>query len=360
MTFYKKALLVLIVIILGYVLWKQIQLRGGLWAKNEGTKNEGTKNEGFTFFTSPDTELASLKKEANAKIQNVNVKYYKLPIKEYCIKASYNTAYTGKYINTDMVKYIISRGTRFLDFEVYMVDGKPCVGFSTDEDYTTLDTQNSILLDSVFNVIMTNAFTSLGCPNNADPLFINLRIKSDDPTVYKEVAKVVEVTLKPKLHVRPVTKETQLANLLGKVVLMVDKTINYEYKKLTSCKPNERNCIDLASYIALETGSEDLFLVNHKDLEKQNTVPIRILNDNIHTSIQNMRFIRPNYDTTKEENPKLGELIQGFGTQIVPYCFYHPDAELTEYEAFFDDHKTAFVTLSNALKYIERGNKVKP
>ena len=350
MTFYKKALLVLIFIILGYVLWKQIQRRAGLL----------TTNEGFTFFSSPDTELATLKTEANTKIQNVNVKHYKLPIKEYCIKASYNTAYTGKYINTDMVKYIISRGTRFLDFEVYMVDGKPCVGFSTDEDYATLDTQNSILLDSVFNVIMTNAFTTLGCPNSADPLFINLRIKSDDPTVYKEVAKVVEVTLKPKLHVSPVSKDTQLSQLLGKVVLLVDKTINYEYKKLTSCKPNDRNCIDLTSYIALETGSEDLFLVNYEDLEKQNTVPIRILNDNIHTSIQNMRFIRPGYDTTKKENPKLGVLIQGFGTQIVPYCFYHPDAELKEYEAFFDDHKTAFVTLSNALKYIEHGNKVKP
>jgi len=119
-----------------------------------------------------------------------------------------------------MVKYVISRGCRVLDFEVYLIEGRPCVGVSTDEDSVTLDTENSILLDRVFTTIMTNAFTAIGCPNYEDPLFINLRIKSKDPSVYKEVAKVVEVDLKPKLLVGPVTqKKRNYRRVMGKVVL---------------------------------------------------------------------------------------------------------------------------------------------
>jgi len=315
------------------------------------------EKEGFIFVSSPETELNSLKKADDVLIQNTNVKVYNLPLKEYCIKASFNTAYTGQYINTDMVKYVISRGCRFLDFEVYMVDGKPCVGYSTDEDNTTLDTQNSILLDSVFNSVVSNAFTSDVCPNSADPLFINLRIKSDDPTVYKEVAKVVEMDLKPKLKIGQVGKETKLSDIMGKIVLMVDKTINYDYKKLAVCQPNDKNCIDLTPYVALESGSEDLFLVKYEDIVKQYGVSIQIKNDNMHTNIQNMLFILPDYDTMTENNPNIYELIKEYGTQIVPYSFYHSDSELDEYEKFFDYHKTAFVPLSNAIKYMDHGNK---
>ena len=29
-----------------------------------------------------------------------------LPLREYCIKSSYNTALSGKYLSTDMIKYV--------------------------------------------------------------------------------------------------------------------------------------------------------------------------------------------------------------------------------------------------------------
>jgi len=312
------------------------------------------KKEGITFFSSPETEIASLKTDKDVKIQNTNVKAYNLPLKEYCIKASYNSAYTGRYINTDMVKYVISRGCRVLDFEVYLIEGRPCVGVSTDEDSVTLDTENSILLDRVFTTIMTNAFTAIGCPNYEDPLFINLRIKSKDPSVYKEVAKVVEVDLKPKLLVGPVTKETKLSEIMGKVVLMVDKTVNYDYKNLSKCDPNEQHCFDLKTYVSLETGSEDLFLVKYENIITQFGLPIYIMNDNTKTNIQNMIFIKPDYDTTNNTNPNYLDLVKEYGAQIFPYSFYHKDAELVGYEKFFDDHKTALVPISSALKYLDR------
>jgi hypothetical protein len=133
--------------------------------------------ETFTFFTTPDTQLDSLKSTIPIKLQTTDTKIYNLPLKEYYIKASYNTALTGRYINSDMVKYVISRGCRFLDFEIYLIDDKIYVGSSSDVNSKTLDTENSILVDKIFSVIISNAFTSGTAPNNGDPLFINLRVK---------------------------------------------------------------------------------------------------------------------------------------------------------------------------------------
>ena len=32
------------------------------------------------------------------------------PLREYCIKSSYNTALSGNYTSTDMIKYVLGRG----------------------------------------------------------------------------------------------------------------------------------------------------------------------------------------------------------------------------------------------------------
>jgi hypothetical protein len=346
MLFYKKILIAIIIVIISYVLWKLIVRR------NKPIYNK----EGFVFFSSPETDLSSLKKDNNVKIQNTNVKQYDLPLKEFCIKASYNSAYTGSYINKDMVKYVISRGCRFLDFEVYMIEGKPYVGYSTDPSYTILDTKNSVLLDNIFNIIVSNAFTTLGCPNSSDPIFINLRIKSNDPSVYKEVAKTVDVNLKSKLYDKQVTKTTKLSALIGKIILTIDKTLNYDYKSLSKCSPSDKYCIDLSRYVTLENGSEDLFLIKYNDIMRETTNPVHILNDNIHTDVRNMMYISP--DINSKTNNNMFQLIKDYGAQIVPYRFYFKDAELTKYEDFFDENKSAFVPLSNLIKYVDKYNNI--
>ena len=53
-------------------------------------------------------------------------------IRNFCIKSSCNSAYTGKYMNLNMIKYVLSRGCRFLDFEVYIKDNIPIVAYSTN------------------------------------------------------------------------------------------------------------------------------------------------------------------------------------------------------------------------------------
>ena len=52
-------------------------------------------------------------------IANMNDKRIGLPLREYCIKASYNSAYSGSTISDKMVKYVLSRGCRFLDLQIH-------------------------------------------------------------------------------------------------------------------------------------------------------------------------------------------------------------------------------------------------
>ena len=69
-----------------------------------------------------------------------------LPLREYCIKSSYNTALSGKYVSTDMIKYVLTRGCRFLDFEIFYVDNGPCVAYSVDPTFVTVTSKNTIKL----------------------------------------------------------------------------------------------------------------------------------------------------------------------------------------------------------------------
>ena len=72
-----------------------------------------------------DAEFEKVKNDKNfmsiSSIQSMENKYAKLPIKDYCIKSSYNSATTGKTVNKKMIQYVLSRGCRFLDFEVFYI-----------------------------------------------------------------------------------------------------------------------------------------------------------------------------------------------------------------------------------------------
>lgn len=339
MKFYKKALLVLITLILFYVFY-------GIINKKKG--------EGFSFFTTPDSQITSLQSTKQVKIQTMNTTFTSLPLKEFYIKASYNTALTGRYINKDMVKYVLSRGCRFLDFEIYLVNDKVYVGASSDINSKTLDTENSILVDTIFNTIMTNAFTTQTSPNNGDPLFINLRIKTTDPTTYSHLAKSIDYNLKEKLYGKPVTKETKLSAIMGSIIIIVDKTINPDYVIAARCPEKKKHCIDLNTKVNLESGSEDLFLQRYSDLTGQYGIPIYTMNDNMRTNVQNMYLVLPDYGTKSMENPDYIPLIKKHGSQITPYRFYNNDNGLKKYEDFFDDNKAAFVSMAQGLRYINK------
>lgn len=359
----KKILILIIILLFTYILWRLIgrrQLLLRLLESSESKEGFSIPIPSFNIFTTQESELATITKQnPPCLIQNINTEspIYNLPLKEWCIKSSYNTALTGRYVNLDMIKYVLSRGCRFIDFEIYSIKGLPHVAVSTDPNYITLDTVNSLTLDDCLATVVSNAFASPS-PNISDPLFIHLRVKSKDSLIYKAIAKSIDYGLKSRLYEGKINKYTQLSQIMGRIIIVMDSEINPNYKTESQCTSSEKNCYDLKKYVNLESGSEDLFLQNYDEIMNNWSVPILVTSDKLHTDILNMRVILPTISSTNIKNPPIYNLITSYGCQIVPYRYYYKDSALKVYEALFDDNKSAFVSLANAIHYCKKKNEI--
>jgi len=363
----KKLLIVVTILIFLIILWRLILVRINL------------QQEGFSLFASAkDNEVTKLESSSKVTIKNTdNEGILNLPLKELCIKASYNSASSGNYISTDMLQYVVNRGTRYLDFEVFYIsdngkdDGhfKPMVATSTDPTFMVLSSENSVLLDTILISAVANAF-SMPCPNSDDPLFINLRIKSNNTDVYKAVASSIDNSIKGKIFTDPdpkaayildnvttqksmkVTKDTLLRDMKGKVVLSIDKTIFPNYTNYTRCDVSGVSCYDLTNYTNIHTGGEDMNLVLYNLLSPVPTIQIK--DDDIHTTVKTITVTIPDnlyLMNTANNNPNFADCLLKYSCQIVPYRFYHNDTALEKYERFFNDNGAAFVPLSIAVSH---------
>lgn len=291
-------------------------------------------------------------------VQSIEPKYANLPIKDYCIKSAYNAATSGKKINKNMVKFALSRGCRLLDFEVfYSKKGdsyQTVVAESTDPEFKTFDTENSILLQDIFSTIIGNAFSG-NSPNKKDPLFIHLRIKTKDTNCYKEVAKAIDSSLKPKLYEGDVDRETKLSEIMGKIVIVIDKTIHRDYKEYAQCNSSDVSCYDLSNYLNVESGSQTINLIGLTQLENQAANPPLIKDDNVSTTTNTSKLVLPYQKITA--NPDMKKMILNYGSQMVGYRYHLVDENLMDCETFFNDNKGGIVPLAAAIPYFERIQK---
>lgn len=359
MNIYKKVLISFVILLFSYIIWRLILRRNDVINKNS--------KEGMEFNIIPTgaaAELNGLKDNVlKINIQSLQPKYATLPLMEYCIKGSYNSAYTGTYINTDMLIYQLERGGRFFDFEVYYVQDptsglySPHVGYSTDGTFVSMNSENTILLDNVLSALVSNGFSQTS-PNSKDPLFINLRIKSNNNDVYHAVAASVDFALRKRLYPKTVTKKTSMAELMGQIVLIIDKTINYDYTKYTSCSQGDQTCFDLTKYTNLQSGSTDMLFNRYTNILNQKRIGIYIQDDNLKTNVSLMNLVLPDVLPENAPNPKIEQFITNYGCQIVPFKFYKQDHELKTYEELFNDNNAGIIPLSAALIYFKKMNSL--
>ena len=179
MEFHKKILLLFVIIIASIILYrlciKRIQI-------NKEAK-EPPKIESFV---------------SKAPLSMVNSSDLTLGINQYFIKASWNSAYSGKNVmDVSMVAYVLNRGCRFLDFEIYSISNdkqknKPVVGYSVssqDNSYTSnyqTESNNTVDLADVLKIISKSAFNDV--PNTNDYLILQFRVKSNIPDLYQNLA----------------------------------------------------------------------------------------------------------------------------------------------------------------------------
>jgi len=319
--------------------------------KNAQCSNNRVDN--IEGFGSPESEFEGLKSDETNNIMSIGKEHTSRPLKEYVIKSSYNSAITGRYVNPEMVKELLKQGCRLLDFEVLYIDEKPFVTYTTDAKLETINTDNKVLLDNILAVIVSQAFTQPS-PNYEDPLFIHLRLKSNDPAIYKSVAKSIDSTLRAKLYPTKININTKLSEVMGKVVIITDKTINRNYKSDSKCTSTETDCYEFSKYVNLESGSDSLNQNTYTDILNQSYDIVNIIDKcDICTDVKKYRLVVPE-TVNNSNNPDVYELIGKHGCQLVTNRFYIIDDNLKKYGKLFNDNKGGILPLAHVLEYIKK------
>jgi hypothetical protein len=139
-----------------------------------------------------------IKKPSQIKNANSSQVSPNLPLHQLCMKGCYNSAYTGSsltsygYISIEMLKYVLCRGCRYLDFQVFYLNDLNLnqdvfVGFNNNNESSTPLQINlvNVRLYDILEAVITNGFMNssankkLGIqytvPNTNDPIFIQIR-----------------------------------------------------------------------------------------------------------------------------------------------------------------------------------------
>jgi len=289
--------------------------------------------EGFNPFScNVDCELAKINSTVVVGIRNASTT--NLPLTQYCIKASYNSAYSWSTVNVKMITYVLTRGCRFLDFQVSLGldDNKqPKVYVGTGLS------QSTMLIGDVFNEIVKSAFNSPS-PNAKDPLFIQFRIDSTNNDIYELLGINIRSILLSYLYLTQVVPTTTTLDDIGsKIVLIMDKNTTYDYTDASYYKSQGNN---LRNLIMLESG-------NNRPLSTYAYTALPMLAITVPVNAH-MKIAKPAINSTA--NPFIKNFITLYGCQITACQFYINDNALQHYESLFASNSTAFIPFDLAIQ----------
>lgn len=338
----RKILILTVIIIFSLVLFN-------LWKSRNKMK---TSFENFSLMNSESKEMSNMRNSDNGSgivsIETTNEKILNMPLREFCVKSSFNTACSGTFMNTQAIQYVLSRGCRFIDFEVYLVNNILCVGVSSNPltGSQNITSTNTITLDAALREIIVSGF-SAPAPNPNDPLFVRIRLQSkniDKRTsgIFKTTAMVIANTLINRLYTETVTSSTPLINIMGKIVLVWDKISSPDYKSETS----------LTSLISMESGGDSMINNSYNTTLSLSILPPRVHDDEMTSDVKIIRNISPDNNDSDASNPNNIKMIGEYGAQYVCNRFYIKDANLISYEEFFRHSRYAFVPFNIAIPYV--------
>jgi len=300
-----------------------------------------------------------------------------LPISQYVVKSSYNSACSGesKNVSNEMLMYILSRGCRFIDFEISNISGIPYVVVSDPTGVVPIDKNKICKLDDILTTVVTYGLTSSdkgGAPNYGDPLFIHLRVNPDPGYnyLYQNIASSVYKNIGSRLYgfsnsgVQKVdiNKHT-VKNIMGNVVLIMCANYNSKWKEQSSCASSTSPCYDLSKFVHLESGTNVIKTIGPSALVNQKQTPILPLSsDSLSVESYNVaQIVLPNEDIgfgknipATNTNPDFKSLLTGWCCNFITNRFYisrETDSNIIAYENFFNAQKLAIVPLSYARTY---------
>ena len=169
---FKKVLILVIILSTFFIIYnllmsrKEIQIQG---QKEQNQLQERELKEGFGqgkegFDQGKDDEIKNMKNTGPISITSIPEKYMDLPIREFIVKSSYNSALSGQYAGKEPILTVLERGCRLLDFEIYTRNSIEYVSYSGDPEFKSMDTENEVgqrlSLGEAFNTVI-GAFVGL-------------------------------------------------------------------------------------------------------------------------------------------------------------------------------------------------------
>jgi hypothetical protein len=344
----KKFLILVIVLVAIIIIYNLLNTRQIIKINYEKEKKE--LKEGFA-------EASASASASTSSIAAIPQSYSKLPIREFIIKSSYNSAINNENIaDKKQIMAVLERGCRLVDFEIYTRNNIEYVSYSEDPKYKSMDTdneaENRLTLGDAFNTVVGYAFTSPS-PSPNDPLFVSLRIKNNSTETYSRIATLINYAFKSRLYKGEVNSATPLEKIMGKAVIILDRTSSPEYKNFMDCSTS--SCYKLTEYVNIEAGTIGFPKYTYTNLE---TLPQKLVSpskNGLETNITSFMIMTPTQiDQAKPPNPV--DTISKWFPQFILYKFYKPSEELTDYENIFNENQTALVPVSAIISNSRKQN----
>jgi len=332
MKYYKKLLIILVIVITLFILYRLFSQRQNIFRSLREGLDDGTSSDQSQEFNNLKNSYGE--NSSLSPLENTDT----MQLKQYVIKGSADSALTGKYVNVDMVEFLLERGVRFLDFSVFSFDGIPYVGYSTDSTGTNLDSRNKIPLSSVLKKI--KKVTS----DHTDPVFIHLRIKNNG--IYDKIGILISENFSGRLLQQgtKVDGQTMISSLKGKIIIMVDVRSAPDYNKTDT---------SLKSIVNAETGTSSIRINPALYFENINANAITKDSNNVlKTDVANVNIVYPDISVgifDFDTNPESTFLIGTHGCQILCPHYHVKDGNLNAYEEIFSTGMKSFIPLADFL-----------
>jgi len=287
-----------------------------------------------TILSIKTTDCSNLEKKTNKYIYNNNQyendkSNHKLTdsLKNFYIKTAYNccnpSGYKNSFVNECALKHAIKLGAKCLDFELYSVNDVPIIASSSVNNITFKETFDYVTLETFLdtlgemNVENINLFV--------DPIFLHLRIKSNQSDMYKNMYKEFYEFFENSLFENEVAKKQQLTlkNIKklkqNKIIIMVDLT------SISNEATRDFKSSDFNKYVNLYN-KEDYYLYRFSDLNADNKLLRAQVKKDIHIILPDLN--------SKTDNDDFYNAYE-CGCQMIGMKFQVNDANLRNYLEFF-------------------------
>lgn len=300
-----------------------------------------------------------------------------LPLREYCIKSSFNSCYNGTDVSKDTIAQRIQEGYRFLDLNVFPAENDVYVGFSPDNAPRVI--QSKLLLTDALKEIGDKAFirnplSNINLTNfETLPMFVHIRVyrKAENSSVdiISKVATIINGVAgnAPSYSAKYLRDSTgapeqidgctALSTLKGKIIFSMD-ILNileiYAPEKHQSASNVPPDTITaLQTFVNILSGGST-FPAYYRYTEgalSSSTVKLGISNESLKSSLQTntkhlfIAFPHPNdvakggtnRDATGIVQPNIRSFILDHSIQFTPLRVYLDNEELKTYKNLFDD-----------------------